>query len=82
MYSCGVIIWSKFRFFNSYYLVQVCFFENIVCQKHYKIGVSADWFSKKNTSANLHSYSLVQVGKLDFFLDPILGQILTLLWTR
>ena len=40
---CGVIIWSKFGLFNSYYLVQVCFLD-IVCQKHYKNRVSTDLF--------------------------------------
>ena len=32
---CGVVIWSKFGVLESYYLVQVCFF-NTVYQKHDK----------------------------------------------
>ena len=34
---CGVISWSKFGLFNSYYLVQFFGFKT-VSQKHYKIG--------------------------------------------
>ena len=33
---CRVIIWSKFGLLESYYLVQVCFFFNIVCQNTIK----------------------------------------------
>ena len=54
---CGVIIWSKFGLFNSYYLVQVRFLTLFV-KKHYKIGVS-DFFWK-SARANLNSYFLVQ----------------------
>ena len=48
IYYCGVIIWSKFGLLRGYYLVQVCFFLfSLVCQKHYKIGVSALFWTKK-----------------------------------
>ena len=43
---CGVIIWAKFGLLRCYYLGQVWFLQNTVCQKHYKIGVSA-FFLKK-----------------------------------
>ena len=52
-----VNIWSKFVL------------KTLFVKQHYKIGVSADVFSK-NARANLNSYSLVQVG---LFLDPQLG---------
>ena len=45
---CGVIIWAKFDLLRSYYLGQVCFLQNTVCQKRYKIGVSALFFENKN----------------------------------
>ena len=33
IYSCGVIIWAKFGLLRCYYLGQVCFLQNTVCQK-------------------------------------------------
>ena len=30
---CGVIIWAKFGLLRCYYLGQVCFLQNTVCQK-------------------------------------------------
>ena len=33
---CGVIIWTKFGLLRCYYLGQVCFLQNTVCQKRYK----------------------------------------------
>ena len=41
---CGVIIWAKFGLLRCYYLGQVCFLQNTVCQKHYKIGAAERFF--------------------------------------
>ena len=61
--GCGVIIWAKFGLLSCYYyLGQVRFLHNTFCQKHYNIGVSAQFFCKKNARANLRCYYLGQVG--------------------
>ena len=44
---CGVVIWAKFGLLRCYYLGQVCFLQNTVCQKHYKNrGFSTFCFEK------------------------------------
>ena len=50
---CGVIIWTKFGLFNSYYLVHVCFVFNSVCQKKSMKRVSPMFFEQISAHANL-----------------------------
>ena len=46
-----------------YYLGQVCFLQNTVCQKHYKnIGFSTFFLKNKIARANLRCYNLGLVG--------------------
>ena len=45
--SCRVIIWAKFRVFQSYYLGQVCFVKTLFAKNTIKIGVSAFFSEKK-----------------------------------
>ena len=56
-----VINWSKF-----------VFYQNIVCQKHYKIGDSAH-FLLKNIARAISK--VINWSKLAFLLDPQLGPI-------
>ena len=59
---CGVIIWAKFGLLRCYYLGQVCFLQNTVCQKHYKNRGFSTFSLKKIARANLRCYYLGQVG--------------------
>ena len=54
IYSCGVIIWSKFGGFKCYYLVQVCFLiKHRLSKNTVKIEVSALFFCKKKLRAKI-----------------------------
>ena len=45
---CGVTICAKFGLLRCYYLGQVCFLQNTVCQKHYKNrGCGTFFFEEK-----------------------------------
>ena len=62
---CGVIIWSKFGPFGSYYLVQVVFFlKHRLPKNTIKIGVSALFLEKELRAKNLE---VIIWSKLAFF---------------
>ena len=55
------------------------FFQNIVCQKNYKIGVSAHFLIMKVRTIIL---IVVDWSKLAFFGTPNLDQLIALTWTN
>ena len=81
IYSCGVIIWSKFGLFRGYYLVQVCFL-HWLSKSTIKIGVSAHFFWTKSRARKfqglLSGPSLhLKRTKIGPDNNPYLDQILT-----
>ena len=80
---CGVIIWAKFGLLRCHYLGQVCILQNTVCQKHYKIGVSALCFWKKSCARKFEvslsgpSWPSLSCSQLGPDNDTYLAQIMT-----
>ena len=80
---CGVIIWAKFGLLRCYYLGQVCFLQNTVCQKHYKYRGFSTFFGKKNCARKFEvllsgpSWSFLRCSQLGPNNNTYLAQIIT-----
>ena len=80
---CGVIIWAKFGLLRCYYLGQVCFLQNTVCQKHYKIRGFSTFVLEKNCARKFEvllsgpSWSFLRCSQLGPNNNTYLAQIIT-----
>ena len=80
---CGVIIWAKFGLLRCYYLGQVCFLQNTVCQKHYKNRGLSTFFLQKKCARKFEvllsgpSWSFLRCNQLGPNNNTYLAQIIT-----